>query len=761
MLNFYLNNLKTLVSEYNNKKFPQLEGPGGSEATLDDLVWYHIDSKTGRKNRFLCTIFNGQKLRSDREITSKHALNHPYDHLLKIYIIESLAIGSSVIHIQSKIISARFILSGVKNSLNDVTIENWNSRKDSKPFWQFCKKHNLLGGYESPQYSKGFRDRTGDEINDRRRKLLPDLSIILALGQVFVNTFRDVDLEGKVIPGGSIDISDAVTCAFATLSLASPNRMGAEIPVIKKQKLKKISEAYKNPVYYLDWKGSKGYSNNKNHVLEALSSNVSQAINFFFSYSEPYRVIARFYENPNQKWQDLLCNIDVDKELWNKKILNNAPNLFSLAYILGFYERNATVLVIKDIESSRLVRKAGGKLNWKHYLEKKVCELDAQDYFYTPGFHKTKIWSTLFGVTVTQETINELKDFITLNELEEYWVRFFKSKISPSFPYAYSASENYEIYSELLFCFPRCVLNNKATGGSKYSKSFLSLDSPRNIASHVSSRLNDNTHKKVARFSIFKENGHSEEMVMRPHQLRHFANTMAHLSDIPVEINTAWSGRKSVNQTFEYVHTTEHEESERLSSVLNLSDEKDSDIRIITSKELAETINLPASVTSTGVCIQELKVSPCEYLNDFVSQCFMCSSACHIAGDQKAIDLFEKDFVYQKARLEQVRNDSRVQISKAMQDWFVIHHRNTEVLQSLILLMKEHPVGSVIRFSQRISEFKVTDLSTKRVETVKFSLPDSKSEMKSLRTIEISHVDLDVENSDLNNLLSNFGLSEE
>jgi len=236
---------------------------------------------------------------------------------------------------------------------------------------------------------------------------------------------------------------------------------------------------------------------------------------------------------------------------------------------------------------------------------------------------------------------------------------------------------------------------------------------------------------------------------------------MAHLSDIPIEIITAWSGRKDVNQTFEYIHTTEHEESERISSVLNFSNDKDSDIRIITSKDLTETTNLPASVTSTGVCIQELNVSPCEYLNDFVSQCFMCSSACHIAGDQKAIDLFEKDFVYQKARLDQVSNDSRVKVSKAMQDWVVIHHRNTEVLKSLILLMKEYPVGSIIRFSQRISEFKVTDLSTKKVETIRFALPDSNSGLKSLQSTETSHVDLGAENSDLNNLLSNFGLSEE
>ncbi|HDZ45955.1 hypothetical protein LCGC14_0168200 [marine sediment metagenome] len=761
MLNLYLSNLHSLISEYELKKFPQFVGTYGSEATLDDLVWYHIDSKTGRKIRLLCTIFNGQKIRNDSKLSSELALAKPYDHLLKIFIIESLAIGSSAAHLQSKIISARTILSVVKNSLDDVTIEGWNSSKDSGFFWQFCKRHNLLGGHESPIYCNDDRDRTGDEINERRRNLLPSQPVIEALGQIFINTFRDVDDEGKVIPDGSIDISDALTCTFAALSLASPNRTGAEIPVIHKQKLKSYSETYEKPVYYLEWKGSKGYKNYKNHILEALSSNVSQAINFFYSYCEPYRVIARFYENPNQKCKDLLCNFSVNKELLSNDDLNNIPSLFFLAFVLGFYNHNATVLVIKNINRSKLVREKGGKLNSTHFSDKLIRELNAEDFFYTPGFHKSKVWSILFGVIVSPDTVKELEDFITVKELQDYWIGYYKSQLSTSFPYAYSAGENYEFYSELLFCLPRCVLNRSSLGGVKYSKSFLALDSPRNISYHVSSRLNKSNVKRSARFSIFQENGYGEVMYIRPHQLRHFANTLADLSNIPVEINTAWSGRKDVSQTFEYIHTTKHEESERLSSVLDFSNDKDSDIRIITSKDLDEITNLPASVTSTGVCIQELNVSPCEYLNDFVSQCFMCSSSCHIAGDQKAIDLFEKDFVYQKARLDQVRNDSRVKVSKAMQDWLVLHHRNTEVLQSLILLMKEYPVGSIIRFSQSISEFKVTDLSTKKVETIRFSLPGSNSEMESLQSIETSHVDLGIENSDLNNLLSNFGLSEE
>lgn len=760
MINKYLNNLEALVSKYESKSFPQLQGPGGKEAILDDLVWYYIDPKTGRKTRFLCTIFNGKKLQSDRFVTSQYSLPKPYNHLLKIYIIEILAGGSSVVDCQAKVLAARVMLSEIKYTLDDIPAERWNQRI-SVSFWRFCKKHNLLGGYEKPKYKVDFRDRTGDEINDRRLKFLPDEEVIVALGQIFVNTFRDVDSEGRIMKGGSVDISDAITCTFAVLSLSAPNRMSAEISVLNKQKLKSYSEAAGKPVFYLDWQGSKGYKNNKNHILEVLSDNVSRAINFFYHYCEPYRVICRYYENISQGWKEIIEGVELEDVRRNRVVLNNTPNLFTLAYALGFYDIDETVLVIKELDKAKLKRQKSRNLNLEMYLEKPIYDLDDSDVFYSPGFLKSKVWDVLFGTTITSLTVKNFPDFVTLKELEEHWIYHFKTMISPSFPYAFSASENYTFYSDLLFCLPKCVLNKAPVGGRIYSKSFFALNSPASISKHLLNRLNVRVSEKTTRPNLFQQHGYGQEMRIRPHQFRHFANTMAHLSDIPVEINTAWSGRKDVNQTFEYIHTTEHEESERINSVLNFSNDKDSDIRIISSKDLAETTNLPASVTSTGVCIQELNVSPCEYLNDFVSQCFMCSSACHIAGDQKAIDLFEKDFLYQKARLDQVSNDSRVKVSKAMQDWLVIHHRNTEVLQSLILLMKECPVGSIIRFSQRISEFKVTDLSTKKVETIRFALPDSNSEMKILRTIETSHVDLGVENSDLNNLLSNFGLSEE
>jgi len=79
------------------------------------------------------------------------------------------------------------------------------------------------------------------------------------------------------------------------------------------------------------------------------------------------------------------------------------------------------------------------------------------------------------------------------------------------------------------------------------------------------------------------------------------SNTLADLSSIPVEIITAWSGRKSSEQTHTYIHTTHDEKASRVSAILNPPDIDRRDIRVVSQDQLTQTTNLPASVTSTGL----------------------------------------------------------------------------------------------------------------------------------------------------------------
>lgn len=73
---------------------------------------------------------------------------------------------------------------------------------------------------------------------------------------------------------------DALVVTFALLSLASPNRMAAEIPLLTKQRLNSYSEVGGESVYYLNWVGSKGYPDNKTHLLAVLARHANKAINF-------------------------------------------------------------------------------------------------------------------------------------------------------------------------------------------------------------------------------------------------------------------------------------------------------------------------------------------------------------------------------------------------------------------------------------------------------------------------------------------------
>ena len=242
--------------------------------------------------------------------------------------------------------------------------------------------------------------------------------------------------------------------------------------------------------------------------------------------------------------------------------------------------------------------------------------------------------------------------------------------------------------------------------------------------------------------------------------MRHFGNTLADQSGIPHEIITAWSGRRNPNQTTTYIHTSHQERADRVSAIFNLPENDRREIRVIAQEDLIKLANLPATITSTGVCTQDLNSMPCDYLNDFVSQCFLCPEACHIAGDDKAISFLDKDYQYQNSRLAMVSADHRLPISLAMQRWYVVHSRNTYILSELLHLMKTSPKGSVIRFSKNKSEFYLSDLQNKLITNKLCVFPDFDRELKSL--VESRDKDEVVSsNSKLQSLLSSFGLSGE
>ncbi|WP_269972685.1 hypothetical protein [Pseudomonas aeruginosa] len=352
MLNKYLGRLERLISEYREAKLAQFEGHGGKKAEFDDLVWYHIDPNTGRRTRFLCGV-HGRKGKGNAGNHPIDALPYPYDHLIKIWIIETTNTPLSAKEKQARTSVARKMLSLIDGDLyeqSESTITGLNlgarSADRLRPFLAFCaekgvmRKVNLKGSDN--------RDRTGHAAFDNTLEKLPDTQTVLALADIFSSVFEYVDEHGSLSPGKEIKIHDALVVTSALLSLASPNRISAEIPVLPKQKLHCYSESNGEPVYYLDWIGSKGYGNHKNHVLAVLAEPIKKALNFFYKACEPARILCRFYESPGKSLKALLSGFEMEPELERNLNLTKRPNLFTLGYALGFYGVNDCVPVLKE-----------------------------------------------------------------------------------------------------------------------------------------------------------------------------------------------------------------------------------------------------------------------------------------------------------------------------------------------------------------------------------------------------------------------------
>lgn len=759
MINKYLDRLESLICLYRESEFIQFEGPGGERADFDDLIWHHIDPNSGRNSRFLCGI-HGKKGRYSGN-QSSDALPYPYSYLIKIWIIETINTNLSVSEKKSRTSAARKMLSRMDGDLyvqseSSVRSLCLGSRTADRlrPFFDFCADKGLMRKIDLQGVDD--RDRTGHATLDKKLEKLPDISAVVALGNIFSTVFEHVDEKGVVLPGKDVIIHDAMVLTFTLLSLASPNRTSAEIPVLPKQALKSHTEGDGEPVYYLNWVGSKGYKNNRNHVLSALAEPINKAVNYFLNTCEPARILCRFYEKPSDSWKRLLGDFEIETELKKNLSLTQKPNLFTLGYALGFYGMDDCVPVLKkgaDLTSTNANHRG------RFFENKPIFSLRPDDQLSVSNSKKTKLSALpyLLGYTQLPEIFVD-KDVVTVEEVQNWWVSFYRKKILPEFPLSFSKGESSIKLKNAMFCFLGGWFygdsKNSGGGGKILQKTNYAIVPLASLGSSILTRLCP--HGRMD--SLFVDYGYSSEIRLTPNQLRHLTNTLADLSNIPVEIITAWSGRKNSEQTHTYIHTGDDVKSNRVSAIVNPPEFDKSSIRVYSKERLATVINLPASITSTGLCSQNLHVNPCNYLNNFVSQCFLCPEACYIAGDESAIELFEKDLGFQNARLESVTGDVRLSASSAMKRWYVIHSRNVRVLSMLIDLMKSCSAGTTIRYSNKDSEFNLIDLNTKVVKKVSCALPDYEARLRGLIEDKATSSNTDT-NPQLRSLLSSFGLS--
>lgn len=136
---------------------------------------------------------------------------------------------------------------------------------------------------------------------------------------------------------------DAFTCTMSALAMSSPSRAAAEQAILTKQRLQSHTETVEGKpetVYYLNWRGSKGYLDNQKHFNTEMAESLDRALHYMGIVTEPARVLARFYNAPNRPLKDVLGEFKPQKV--NLNLLNPAKDkpitLIHLALLLGFYD---------------------------------------------------------------------------------------------------------------------------------------------------------------------------------------------------------------------------------------------------------------------------------------------------------------------------------------------------------------------------------------------------------------------------------------
>ncbi|WP_277058606.1 hypothetical protein [Trichlorobacter lovleyi] len=772
-LNKYLDRTEALIKQYKEiDTFEQFKDVTGKPATFDDLIWFYVDPNTGRKTRIL-TGRHGTKGHSTAGTGAENALPKPYGDLVKVYIIEVFNLSLSSSEKTALIGSARKLLSSMHGHLYQQNTSSifdcfHGSRTDRViRFIDFCERHGLVPK-NSQQIrallKKDDRDRTGHELDSKRRQKMANEGVIKAIGGVYAKTINS--LINKRPEAGYF--RDAFASFMALLCVASPNRAAAEVPLLPNQKLMSYSEGDQPKVFYLDWPGSKGFQDNHNHILRDLAPWVQKGLDYFSKACQPGRIVARYYINPDQKLSALLGDFPVEPERKARLALNKKPHLFHLGYALGFYDIDDEVYVYSEDSS---FKKRPYRLNSDDSLGKrtscwrpqKISDLQTEDLISSnpvknparPGLYKL-LNCSFQGKNAKKFDPNNNR-LISVGEIESLLFESLRQSF-PSFPLGFSTSDQGQIKMDTaLFCvlghqYYGCVAFFEA-GGSLGGSSFYKVLTPKNLAHNAAFDVG-------RRGSFFMRHGFPSCFFLNFHQLRHYANTLADRSGIPNEIITAWSGRKSREQTYEYIHTSHAERASRVKEVHTTINETTQPIRWVSMDDIERELNLPASVTSTGICTQLLITSPCDYLNDFVSNCFLCPNSCHVAGDQNAIDFLDRDHRFQCRRLETVEKDTRLTVSKAMQDWLITHTRNTEILSQLIQLMKEAPKGTVITFNKKAAQFNLVDVQTKQIEHITAKLSNAEHALNKALEEHNKPKKQPESNKRLINLLATYNLTE-
>jgi len=725
----------------------------GEMATWGDAAW-HFTWPDGKSINFFFIHNTIQRPNFDTIFSADQILRDEQRHLLMAYAIDVCAGKTSVLNLSQKHAAARKLVAQLSDNLALVTDSQLNDANEKvttykvaqevlSAFFKWLHSHNFIPPTIKPTKRLKQKQYVGDDIIEHKRNKIPETKVLLALGAIFHDVIPPEREKWNTHP--LTYQRDAFICAMIALAMSSPNRIDAEQTVLTRQKLKTTKQNVKGKseeIHYLDWHGSKGFKDYHNHILAIMAEPVTRCLEYMDIVCEPARVLARFYENPLLPLKKILGKFCPS----GKNLKDLSPNmnkpilLVHLGYLLGFYDNgDGLVRVSPTAAGAKLKNKKGSPI----YL-KPIVSLQPDDMLLITNNCEHSQY--LLGVGAYKELLKIFTDkIVTVSQFQEQWMQQITGNL-PGFPAGYNSSDQGQcLYKHALFSFTGNQLRG-ISGGYLGEKSHFSIVPLSSLGIIFASSLNPLKHQQKE--CLFARHGFSNEFRIKPHQFRHWHNDVADREGIAHAIINLWSGRKTPEQILHYVHRTHAEKASEISDILFNEADQEVTVKVVSQQEYEALVGITAAVTSVGFCSQNLQFSPCEYLNDFATQCTLCDSSCHIAHDKQALALLNKDLQVQERRLAEVEQHPKFCISKAMQDWFVVHHQNTAMLHELVALManKDIKEGSIIRLLADKREIRITDTQEKRVTVKKLALPDSKAALA--KALELKNTTADDDSLD-------------
>ncbi|MEZ8320502.1 hypothetical protein [Vibrio splendidus] len=746
-INRYIDNQRAYVAKKKAQPLIGFTNTQGEQASWEDIAVTFTDSDNRTQNILFCNL-NRKQPKIGTRFTDEDRLAPEVHELLFTYALDILKENISIGNKRDKITAARIFLCHLNENIATATLEriqaaiNLMTYSAKLPsFINWLHQHKMLAKSCQPYINttvETLRILSGDDALQAEQNKLPSENALLALGAIFydvIPAYQNGDKEDVeawqplLLP--TQEQRDSFSCTMAALGMAAPNRTGAEQVLLTVQRIKphtQVVDGEEKTVYYLNWRGSKGYKDNANHINAEMVDSLDRALHYTILATEPARALARFYQKPNRPLKEVLSQFTPSDENITllKPSMSKSTNLLHLGLLLGFFDGNDKCVRVKP-DTKGATDKTDARSPYNPKFIKPIAQLEPFDTLVFKG--QCPYAFALTGCSLTNQhqydNYTAGREELTVAEFQNHTIEMNQSHLK-----GYNKAQTKHVdFEKALFAYTQKQL------GGKVTHPFL-LVPIHSLSPFFSGDLLKGNKNRL---TLFERHGFSSSFLLKPHQLRHWQNDFLAKKGLPHHLISMLSGRKSAEQTLTYIHTTDAQNASVIGDI-SYSNELESDVenklklRIATMDQFNKAIDneTPTFVHETGFCDQNLALSPCTYMSEFETQCALCSSSCHVPHDSEAINLLQKDLKVQTHNLERVQASINFETSEAQHKWYRTHYRNTCMLKKLIEVLSDEAIeeGRMVRLLAGSNSIRITNLETQTVEEQKLALPDAEQALQ-------------------------------